>query len=194
MVNAIWWLLLEIGHDGCKVSKYTSFNTRSDKLNVKGSAGYQAFRHSRCVVPITGFGETLSVPGQAPRYTDLTAKDGVLLLGGICRRWQHSMLSMPLLSFSVITLPPHPKLRHIHSQSMPLILPREPDLITYWLSEKVTQVDDFAPLLIPHLPVDLVAQPIDRPSRYHPIDAPYIIERDPSRATMLTPSSTPSLG
>jgi putative SOS response-associated peptidase YedK len=41
--DAIWWLLLEQSEHGFKPSQYTSFNTRYDKLNVKGSAGYAAY-------------------------------------------------------------------------------------------------------------------------------------------------------
>ena len=32
--NATWWLLLDQTESGFKPSKYTSFNTRYDKLNV----------------------------------------------------------------------------------------------------------------------------------------------------------------
>ena len=38
--QAIWWLLLNRNNDGLSPSKYTSFNTRYDKLNVPRSAGY----------------------------------------------------------------------------------------------------------------------------------------------------------
>ena len=36
MDNANWWLLLEPSISSFRPSKYTSFNTRYDKLNVKG--------------------------------------------------------------------------------------------------------------------------------------------------------------
>ena len=42
--DAIWWLLLEPAESGFKPSKYTSFNTRYDKLNASGSAGFTPFR------------------------------------------------------------------------------------------------------------------------------------------------------
>ncbi|MDF2179974.1 SOS response-associated peptidase family protein [Aliiglaciecola sp. CAU 1673] len=178
MNNAIWWLLLEATDDGFKPSKYTSFNTRSDKLNIKRSAGYQAYRQSRCVVPVTGFGETLSMPGQAPRYTDMTGKDGGLLLGGLCRSWHHPKLAEPVLSCSIITLPPHPKLMHIHSKAMPLILPQDQGLLDSWLSEEVTDIENFSPLLAPHIPQDLITQEIDKPSTYNALSDPGFIEKD----------------
>jgi putative SOS response-associated peptidase YedK len=83
--NATWWLLLEPTVTGFKPSKYTSFNTRFDKLNVKGSAGYQAYRYSRCVIPAKGFGESEYVNNKPLHYHDLVAKDGAILLGGLCR-------------------------------------------------------------------------------------------------------------
>ena len=41
VVPAIWWLLLD---SKLKPSKYTSFNTRWDKLNLVNAAGYVPFR------------------------------------------------------------------------------------------------------------------------------------------------------
>jgi glycerol-3-phosphate cytidylyltransferase-like family protein len=29
-----------------------------DKLNISGSVGYQAYRSSRCIIAVKGFGET----------------------------------------------------------------------------------------------------------------------------------------
>ena len=96
---------------GFKPSKYTSFNTRYDKLNVKISACYQAYRHSRCVIPAKGFGETEYVNNKLLHYHDLIAKDGAILLGSLCREWLNKDTGESALSCSVITLPPLPKLK-----------------------------------------------------------------------------------
>ena len=72
--SATWWLLLEPSAEGFKPSKYTSFNTRYDKLNTKSTAGYLPYRHSRCVIPVKGFGETEYASGKALHYHDLVAK------------------------------------------------------------------------------------------------------------------------
>ncbi len=166
MDNAIWWLLLEPSATGFKPSKYTSFNTRYDKLNVKGSAGYQAFRHSRCVIPVKGFGETEYVNGKPIHYHDMVAKDGAMLLGGLCREWINTDTGELALSFSVITLPPHPKLMAVHTKASPLMLPIDMQLIDSWLNELVTDPSIFEPLLQPRIPYDLIAQQIDKPSTY----------------------------
>lgn len=167
--NALWWLLLEQTKNGFKPSKYTSFNTRFDKLNTQGSAGYQAYRQSRCVIAVKGFGETEFVNKKPVHYYDMTAQEGGLVLGGLCREWVHKNTGEHKLSCSVITLQPHPKLMHIHSKAMPLILPQDTEVIDSWLSETVTDISPFESLLSPQIPQPLIAQKIDKPSSYQAI-------------------------
>jgi len=88
--NAQWWLLLSETDKGFKPSQYTSFNTRFDKLTTQGSAGYQAYRQSRCIIAVKGFGETEFVNKKPVHYYDMTAQNGGLILGGLCREWVHS--------------------------------------------------------------------------------------------------------
>ena len=178
MDSAIWWLLLDACDSGFKPSKYTSFNTRCDKLNVKGSAGYMAYRHSRCVIPVKGFGESEYVNGKALHYHDMIAKDSALLLGGLCRQWLNPNGGELTLSCSVITLQPHPKLSGIHSKSMPLIMPQQADVVNAWLDNTNSNTEMFASLLKPQLPQTLIAQQIDKPSTYQPIGEPFEIEKD----------------
>jgi len=172
---AAWWLLLEQTEQNFKPSKYTSFNTRYDKLNVKGSAGFQAFRQTRCVVAVKGFGETEFVNKKPVHYYDMTAEKGGLLLGGLYREWVHNKTGEHKLSCSIITLPPHPQLMHIHSKAMPLLLPQEPNIIDAWLDPNVTNVEQFKYLLTPHIPQPLIAQQIDKPSSFNAIEQPQYI-------------------
>ncbi len=176
--SATWWLLLEAQQDGFKPSRYTSFNTRYDKLNVPRSAGFQPFRQSRCILVAKGFGETEFKNKKPIHYHDLQGQDGPLLLGGLCRDWHHPQTGQWHTSCSVITLPPHPKLKHIHSKAMPLILPKEDGVVNDWLSDAVTDVERFSPLLRPHIPENLVAQQIDKPSTFVPISKPHVIDAD----------------
>lgn len=167
--NALWWLLLEQTQSGFKPSKYTSFNTRFDKLNTQGSAGYLAYRQSRCIIAAKGFGETEFVNKKPVHYYDITAQNGGLLLGGLYREWLHSETGVHTLSCSIITLPPHPKLKHIHSKAMPLILPQDTNLIDHWLSQEITDIRQFSSLLSPRIPQPLIAQKIDKPNSYQAI-------------------------
>ncbi|QOL24858.1 SOS response-associated peptidase family protein [Thalassotalea sp. LPB0316] len=173
--NAIWWLLLEKDASGLKPSKYTSFNTRYDKLNTPRSAGYQAFRQSRCLIPVKGFGETEFVNKKPLHYVDFTVEEGdYMCLGGLYRQWQFE--DNLICSCSVITLPPHDKLTHIHSKASPLIVPK----IRYnqWLDPNEQNPKVFDDLLAPHLPHKLYAQHIDKPSSYHPVGQVEVIAAD----------------
>ncbi|EWH08984.1 hypothetical protein DS2_14909 [Catenovulum agarivorans DS-2] len=176
--NAIWWLLQQQTETGLKCSKYTSFNTRYDKLNVKNSAGYQAYRTSRCVVPVSGFGETEG-KGKSARFHDMFAVDNeATLLTGLCRDWVDNTTGETITSFSVITKPPHPKLANIHSKSMPLLLPQTGHWLEMWLDPKFNDVEQFTPLLEPFLPQNLNVVQIDKPSAYNPVGERFLIAKD----------------
>ncbi|TWX65529.1 SOS response-associated peptidase [Colwellia demingiae] len=176
--NATWWLLLDQTEKGFKPSKFTSFNTRYDKLNVPQSAGYQAYRSSRCIIAVKGFGETEFVNKKPVHYYDMVAEEGGLILGGLCREWQHQVTGEVKLSCSVITLPPHEKLKHIHSKAMPLILPQDLSLVDSWLDPNFNQVEQFESLLQPHIPQTLIAQQIDKPMTHQAISESQVINYD----------------
>jgi putative SOS response-associated peptidase YedK len=176
--NATWWLLLDQTENDFKLSRYTSFNTRYDKLNTPRSAGYQAYRSSRCIIAIKGFGETEFVDRKPVHYFDIEAESGGLILGGLCREWQHQTTGKIKLSCSVITLPPHEKLLHIHSKSMPLILPQESSLVDKWLNPQFNEVDQFNSLLHPFLPQTLIARRIDKPMTHQVISKSQTIKHD----------------
>ena len=178
MQPATWWLLLEATDEGFKPSKYTSFNTRYDKLNTPRSAGYHAFRKSRCIIPVNGFGETEFKDKKPLHYHDMTGVDKPLLMGGLTRVWQHPKTGALSRSCSVITLPPHPKLKHIHSKSMPLILPQEQSVINDWLNPELQDTEQFAPLLAAHIPQDLTATPVDKPSTWQAVAESFTIPAD----------------
>lgn len=177
--QAIWWLLLNRNNDGLSPSKYTSFNTRYDKLNVPRSAGYKPFRQSRCVILAKGFGETEFVNKKPIHYHDIEAIEGeALAFAGLYKEWVHPLTGMQVLSCSIITLPPHDKLKHIHSKSMPLILPQNDASIDLWLDNSKHKVDMLEYLLRPFLPQNIIAYPIDKPSTYNPIGESIVIPAD----------------
>lgn len=178
-VPAIWWLLLDriTAADGevtFKPSRYTSFNTRVDKLNVPRSAGYQSFRHQRCVVLVKGFGESQKT-ASGMQYTDFIAEQGeCIALAGLYRIWQPGNVR----SFSIITTAAHPKLAPFHQKASPLILNQQDDSLRLWLDPSMTDVEQLMPLLEPSLPQHLKAQPIDKPGSYQPIAQAIAINQD----------------
>ncbi|AWB68439.1 DUF159 family protein [Saccharobesus litoralis] len=177
--DAIWWLLLDKTELGFKPSKYTSFNTRYDKLTVPRSAGFIPFKQSRCVIVAKGFGETEYANKKPIHYYDMQAEHGqALAFGGLYKEWRHPQSGERQLSCSIITLPPHEKLKHIHSKAMPLILPQHDSLasINAWLDTcKPQQLNH---LLQAHLPQNLIAQQIDKPSHYNPVGQTQFIAAD----------------
>jgi putative SOS response-associated peptidase YedK len=174
LAQATWWLLLEQTNTGFKASKWSSFNTRYDKLNVFRSAGYEAYRHSRCIIPVMGFGETQG-KGAGAVYTDFVAESGAIALGGLCREWIHSITGERVLSCSVITLPAHEQLKAFHQKSSPLMLPQNDNTMASWLDGSLTDVRVFNDLLVSDLPKALIAQQIDKPSTFNPLGEAVII-------------------
>jgi len=61
-------------------------------------------------------------------------------------------------SFTVITLPPHPRFSHIHPKSIPLML--RPNDFELWLDPDFHQVEAFHRLLKTHIPCPLVCEPV----------------------------------
>ncbi len=181
---AVWWLLLERDpRGGHKPSKYTSFNTRSDKLEQKRSAGYGPYRMSRCIVPATYFIEGEGAKS-ARRYHRIEPDETAFALGGLYRTWLDRETGELTYSCSVITLPPHPSnaWRRVHSQSTPLMLPAiDPDLIARWLDPTFDRVEAFAPLLEPRFPGNIRCVPIERPGDQRKIGEPLVIGADYER-------------
>lgn len=162
--DAIWWLLLDQTETGFKPSAYTSFNTRYDKLHVPRSAGYYSYRHQRCIIPAIGFGETEQINGKAV-YHDFTSETGIAF-GGLYREWTHSLTGEVVVSCSVITLAPHPKLMPYHSKASPLMLPSTH--YDAWLNA-TTDISDLRILLEPHIYTALQGQEVKKPSQPEPI-------------------------
>ena len=169
---AIWWLLLD--KQTLKPSKYTSFNTRSDKLKVQNSAGFHSYRHQRCVIPATGIVEGEGVKGQR-KYHLIEPLNTAFALGGLYKEWVNNETGELTYSCSVITLPPHPKWKSIHSKSTPFFLPGDMSLIEDWLDPEVEDVDLFTGLLQPMFYDSLLVTKVDRPSTRKPMAESFLI-------------------
>ncbi|WP_333797365.1 SOS response-associated peptidase [Rheinheimera sp.] len=172
--DAIWWLLLEPADSGFKPSQYTSFNTRSDKLHTKGSAGFMAYRQQRCIIPASGFGETEVIDGKSV-YHDFIGEKAIAF-GGLYRTWLNKETGELTYSCSIITLPPHPKLLPYHSKAMPLMLP--PEQLDLWLSPTQQDVSVFDDLLKPVLRQQLTGFQIDKPSHFQQIGQEFVLTAD----------------
>ncbi len=173
--QAIWWLLLEPKDGQFRPSRYTSFNTRSDKLDQKRSVGYVPYRKSRCVIPASYFIEGTGPKGQRV-YHRIEPQEHSFALGGLYRTWVNREAGELVHSCSVITLSPHPNQtwQQIHPKSTPLMLPADPELIGRWLDPEIDP-EEFVPLLEPRFEQDVRCVPIERPGNQRQIGDPVTI-------------------
>jgi putative SOS response-associated peptidase YedK len=171
--DAIWWLLLDQTDTGFKPSAYTSFNTRSDKLDIPRSAGYDSYRQRRCIIPAMGFGETEQINGK-PVYHDFTSESAIGF-GGLYREWIHQTTGELVFSCSIITLPPHPKLLPYHTKASPLMIPKSH--YDAWLNTN-SNISDLKTLLTPYLWQGLKGVKIRKPSLPEPIGKEFWIQSD----------------
>ncbi|MCX4030209.1 SOS response-associated peptidase family protein [Endozoicomonas sp. SM1973] len=176
--DAIWWLLLEETKTGFKANaKYATFNSKSSRL-TSSPVTKKAFKQTRCIIPATHFVEGDGPKGK--RYYHLLKPDrGMIAFGGIYRAWTHSKTGEHCFSASIITLPGHPKLKGIHKNSLPLMLPiNQPEIAHDWLSPLIQDTQRFESRLQPVLYESLWALPIERPGSPTPIGDTFSIEAD----------------
>jgi len=171
-VSASWWLFqtkLENGYTFDK--RYKSFNTRKDKLfgNRKRDFGYH-----RCVIPASCFYEW-----KGDRFK-IEPVEGAIAFGGLYKRWPlnsgKSGVTNYHYSCSIITLPPHPKLSHIHDKSMPLMLLDEE--ISPWLDDSFHDLNYWQETLDSRVRFDLSVTPVDKKEPRQNIGATQIIKAD----------------
>ena len=173
--DAIWWLLLD-GKTLKPNYRYTSFNSRYDKLNSPRSVSYKPYLESRCITPASGFVEGF---GDKKTYFQIEPIQGAIAFGGLYKEWQNQETGELVYSTAIITLAAHPKLQLIHPKSMPLMLPyHDRKLIDRWLDPDFKQVEAFQYLLTPPLKVAQRVTPIDRPGTRHAIGDSFILNAD----------------
>lgn len=173
---ATWWLLLDAKEQGFKPSKYTSFNTRFDKVNQRGSAGYLPFRQQRCIIPASGFGETMFTNKRPLMYHDVVAQDRAIAFAGLYKIWKNQYTGELVYSCSIITNAAHLKLAQIHTKASPAMLPS--DKYEQWLDPRQHEVNVFKDVLKPRIITDLMAQQINRPSLREPVGSSFMIQAD----------------
>jgi len=161
---ATWWLLID-PETGKPNYKYATFNTRSDKLSIPRSVGYEPYRESRCIIPATAF---IEGKGDKKTYHKIELEDQAIAFGGLHRETLCKTTGELIHSASIITLPPVPEWETIHPKSMPLMLPLDdPTLLNQWLAPSFHQVETFENLLKPVIHVTQWLTPIEKPSQWN---------------------------
>ena len=112
-----------------------TLNARFDTLHSKPSFR-SAFKHRRCLVPVTGFFEWRDVAGKKYPYYIRHATSELISLAGIHESWTDLETGEHVRTFSVVTTDANPFMARIHNTKlrMPLILDESSEQI--WLSSE----------------------------------------------------------
>lgn len=169
--DAMWSLLIEPkpkGNGYRPKPQFSTFNARSTRL-TESSLWKKRYPTQRCIVPASAFHEWA---GGQP--FNIHPEGAAVAMPGLWERWQFG--GDVVHSFATITLPPHPRFKHIHAKSIPLML-QEKDF-DLWLDPHFTDVEAFVDLMRSHIPAPLVCQPISDPKSLEPTAPAEIIPPD----------------
>lgn len=171
LLPGIWSLLIEPRPEGNGYRpnpKFHTFNARSDRL-TSSPLWKKAYPSKRCIVPVSAFHEW-----KGKQVYNIHPENEATVLAGLWQSWHFN--DEAVNSFTVITLPPHPRFSHIHAKSIPLMLrPEEFDL---WLDPGFHQVDAFRNLMKTHIPAPLVCEPVRSPKDLKPVEKPELLPAD----------------
>jgi len=169
--SGIWSLLIEPNSNGYGFRpnpKFHTFNARSDRL-TSSPLWKKLYPSQRCIVPASAFHEW-----QGKQVYNIHPEGEATALAGLWQSWHFG--EEQVSSFTVITLPPHPRFSHIHPKSIPLMLrPEEFDL---WLDPDFHHTDAFADLMKSHISAPLVCEPVASTASLAPIGAVEVIPAD----------------
>jgi len=171
LVPGIWSLLIEEKPDGTGYRpnpKFHTFNARSDRL-TSSPLWKKAYPSRRCIVPVSAFHEW-----RGKQVYNIHPQGEATALAGLWQSWRFG--DDLVNSFTVITLPPHPRFSHIHPKSIPLML--RPADFDMWLDPDFHQTDAFQGLMKSHIAAPLVCEPVRGPNDLAPAGDAEVLEAD----------------
>ncbi|MDI9244359.1 SOS response-associated peptidase [Marinobacter sp. CHS3-4] len=160
--DALWSLLIERKPDGSGYRpspKYSTFNARAGSLG-SSPLWKRRFPTQRAIIPASAFHEWTGPKGHKQCH-NIHPQNGAIAFAGLYERWDFGGDIVP--SFTIVTLPPHPRFSHIHTKSIPLML--QPDEFDLWLDPGITQLEPFQHLLKTRIASPLVVEPVRSPER-----------------------------
>ena len=136
MVAMLWGLIPSWWHKPLAEKKFTSFNAKAETAHEK-PVFRGAFRHHRCLVPISGFYEWTGAKGaKTPFAISLKDRDWFCLAG----LWDTAMIDgSEVDSFTILTTTPNDLMAGLHTR-MPVIV--KPEHYLRWLDPMSGRVDD----------------------------------------------------
>jgi putative SOS response-associated peptidase YedK len=161
--NVSWGLIAPWAHDAQEAIKSQSMaiNARSESVDVKPTFK-NAFRHTRCLIPATGYYEWATELGpykpKQPFFISSETPNKTLAFTGIYSSWVDPASGEIRNSAALLTRHAVGFLATVHSR-MPVFLPR--DRWADWLDSKNTEVDYLKMIIdIPHPDEGLLARPV----------------------------------
>ncbi|MGF2688059.1 SOS response-associated peptidase [Marinobacter sp. DUT-3] len=173
--DAIWSLLIERKPDGTGYRpspKYSTFNAQSGSLG-SSPLWKKRFQSQRAIIPASGFHEWTGEKGRKQCY-NIHPLDSAIAFAGLYELWDFQGETVP--SFTIVTLPPHPRFSHIHPKSIPLML--TPEDFDMWLDPYLTNIDPLQHLLKTQIRQPLAVEPIRTPADLEPVGQGEEIEAD----------------
>lgn len=171
LLDGYWSLLIEPRPDGRPGyrpnPKFKTFNARCDRLTTS-PLWRGRIRHKRAILPVTGYHEWVG-----KQCYQIMQQGRAIALAGLYDLWEFEGVVVP--AFSVITLPEHPRMAHIHN-TLPMML--EPKDFDAWLDPGFTQVEAFHDLMQPVLHHALRVMPVTSPVTLIPSGVTELIEAD----------------
>ena len=158
-------------------ARYSLINARGEEIAEKRSYA-QAFRHRRCIVPLSGFYEWKRGGPQKRPFAVHRWDQGILSVAGIWEHW-HPEGQAPVQSFSIVTTRANSLMADIHDR-MPVILDA-PDL-DLWLDPEVHEPERLQPLVRPCPPEWLTAYEVSTAVNAPRNNRPDILEPLPTDA------------
>lgn len=135
-------------------------NARAETVAVKNSFR-RAYRNRRCLIPVDGFYEWKTVPGQKRKqpYFIHDPTGAPYAFAGLWERWRDPQrdIGEELRSATMITVDSNEPMSAVHHR-MPVIL--EPDDWDLWLADGVDDPEILDPLLVPSSPERIAMHPV----------------------------------
>lgn len=163
--DATWWLMLDPA-TGKPNYKYSSFNSRSDKLHTPRAIAYHPYRSSRCIIPASAFIEGL---GDGRTYHKIELQGQAIAFGGIYKQYVNQETGEVIRGASIITLPPLAEWSEIHTKASPLMLPLDQGVLQQWMDQELTDVSQLEWLLQPEIRVTQIVTQIGKVSKWDAI-------------------------
>ena len=173
--DAIWSLLIERKPDGSGYRpspKYSTFNARSGNLGTS-PLWKKRFHAQRAIIPASGFHEWTGEKGHKQCY-NIRPTNNAIAFAGLYELWDFDGDIVP--SYTIITLPSHPRFSHIHPKSLPLML--MPEDFDMWLDPLLTNTDPLQHLLRTQLRHPITVAPIRSPDDLEPTGLEEVIAAD----------------